>query len=210
MLEVHNLHLWRGDTHLLRGIGFTLGAGQLLQLAWPNGAGKTSLLRCLAGFLYAEEGFIRWQGVDISRRRQPLYRDLAYLGYETALKPELTVLENLHLVCAMRRRVGAEQIAQQLQRLGLAPALHGRTVRGLSAGQQRRAALARLALWDASLWMLDEPASNLDAQGQQVLCELLALHLAQGGCAIVATHQPLAVAGEGVASRVWAQLGQPP
>ncbi len=206
MLEVSNLHLWRGDTHVLRGVSFTLGPGQLLQLTWANGMGKTSLLRCLAGFLHAEEGAILWRGTDLSRRREALYRDLAYLGHETALKQDLTVMENLRLACAMRCGVQPEQIQIQLDRIGLVPSARDRPVRGLSAGQQRRAALARLALWDARLWMLDEPASNLDARGQGALTTLLSTHLAEGGCAIVATHQPLAV--EGVQSRIWSQPGE--
>ncbi|MGC4027924.1 MAG: heme ABC exporter ATP-binding protein CcmA [Steroidobacteraceae bacterium] len=208
MLEVSNLHLWRGDTHLLRGIGFRLGAGQLLQLTWPNGTGKTSLLRCLAGFLHAEEGVIHWHGLDISRRRQGLYQNLAYLGHETALKQDLTVMENLRLACAMRCGAQPGEIEAQLDRLGLAASARERAVRSLSAGQQRRAALARLGLWGASLWMLDEPASNLDARGQAALTGLLAAHMQNGGSAIVATHLPLAV--EGVDGRIWQQPGEAP
>lgn len=201
MLEVSNLHLWRGETHLLRGICFGLAAGELLQLTWPNGTGKTSLLRCLAGFLHAEEGVIRWRGADISRRREALYRDLAYLGHETALKQDLSVMENLRLATAMRCGADDTSIAAQLARLELPVTARDRPVRGLSAGQQRRAALARLALWDASLWMLDEPAANLDARGQRALVDLLAEHLRAGGCALVATHQPLDLPG--LAGRVW-------
>jgi heme exporter protein A len=201
VLEVGNLHLWRGETHLLRGIGFELVPGQSLQLTWPNGTGKTSLLRCLAGFLHAEDGHIRWRRADVTRRRDALYRDVAYLGHETALKQDLTVLENLHLACAMRCGVRPGEIEAQLHRLGLPEAAWERPVRSLSAGQQRRAALARLASWDATLWLLDEPASNLDAGGQQALSGLLRDHLADGGIVLAATHMPLDLAGAD--SRIW-------
>jgi heme exporter protein A len=201
MLEVDNLHLWRGETHLLRGIGFSLAPGQALQLTWPNGTGKTSLLRSLAGFLHAEEGRIAWKGHDVSRGREPLYRELAYLGHETALKQDLTVSENLRLACAMRCGVRKGEIEAQLHGLGLAEGAWGRPVRSLSAGQQRRAALARLALWDATLWLLDEPASNLDAGGQDALSGLLREHLASGGMALLATHLPLELPGAD--NRLW-------
>lgn len=207
MLEVDNLHLWRGQTHLLRGIGFSVAPGQALQLTWPNGTGKTSLLRCLAGFLHAEEGSIRWRGQDTRHHRDAFHRDLAWLGHETALKQDLTVIENLRLGCAMRCGATSAQIAAQLDALGLEPAARDRPVRSLSAGQQRRAALARLALWDAALWMLDEPATNLDARGQAALVETLRTHLRGGGSAILATHQPLAL--DGADSRIWAQPAAP-
>jgi heme exporter protein A len=201
VLEVSNLHLWRGHTHLLRGVGFTLKPGQALQLTWPNGTGKTTLLRCLAGFVHAEEGSIRWRGHDLSRRRDALHRDLAYLGHETALKQDLSAMENLRLSCAMRCGASVQAIAQQLDALGLEPGARERPVRSLSAGQQRRTALARLALWDAALWLLDEPAANLDAPGQSALCEALLTHLRGGGSVLVATHQPLAL--ERADNRVW-------
>ena len=206
MLEVRNLHLWRGDRHVLKGLGFTLVAGEALQLLWPNGTGKTSLLRSLAGFLHAEEGTVHWRGADLTRDRFWLYRDLAYLGHETGLKPDLTATENLQLACAMRCGAAPGQIETVFDELGLDASMRSRPVRSLSAGQQRRAALARLVLWDATLWLLDEPASNLDAAGQAVLSRLLAYHLRGGGAAIIATHQLLALPGAN--TRSWAHPGE--
>ena len=95
MLEIANLHLWRGDRHLLKGVQLSLGRGELVQMLWPNGTGKTSLMRCVAGFLHAEEGDIRWKGVATARSRDAFHRDLAWLGYEANLKSDLTVMENL-------------------------------------------------------------------------------------------------------------------
>ena len=208
MLEVNNLHLWRGERHLLKGIGLRIAPGQILQLLWPNGAGKTSLLRCIAGFLHAEEGAFRWRGADVTRNRDALYRDLAYLGHDTALKADLTVIENLRFACAMRCGSQPAETSALLTRLGLEAETQQRPVRSLSAGQQRRVALARLALWDATLWLLDEPASNLDAKGQARLAELLTAHLQAGGMALIATHQALSLPG--VDSRSWLQPGEAP
>jgi heme exporter protein A len=192
-LEVHKLHLWRGDKHLLRGVSFALEAGQSLQLLWANGTGKTSLLRCLAGFLHAEEGDIHWGGKAVHEDRDAFHWDLAYLGHDTALKADLTALENLRFACALRASRSHAQLQSALESVGLAKIDPRQPVRSLSAGQQRRVALARLSLWNAKLWLLDEPASNLDAAGQAVLEELLKLHLESGGAAILATHHALAL-----------------
>jgi heme exporter protein A len=190
-LEVHKLHLWRGDRHLLRGLSFALDAGTALQLLWPNGTGKTSLLRCLAGFLHAEEGRIIWKGQAVHADRDAFHWDLAYLGHDTALKADLTALENLRFACALRAPRGDAELQRSLEAVGLSKIDPRQPVRSLSAGQQRRVALARLSLWNAKLWLLDEPASNLDAAGQAVLEGILKSHLESGGAAILATHHAL-------------------
>jgi heme exporter protein A len=190
-LEVHNLHLWRGDKHLLRGLAFTLNAGSALQLLWPNGTGKTSLLRCLAGFLHAEEGQIRWDGKPVRADRDAFNWAMAYLGHDTALKVDLTALENLRYACALRAPRREDELQAALNAVGLSRLDPRQTVRTLSAGQQRRVALAKLSLWNAKLWLLDEPAANLDAAGQQVVEGLLKSHLEAGGAAILATHHAL-------------------
>lgn len=189
MLEVTTLHLWRGDRHLLKGLGFTLDAGQLLQLLWPNGTGKTSLLRCIAGFLHAEQGEVRWRGKPVQADPQSFHWDLAYLGHESALKGELSAEENLRFACALRAKRSGDELRTALQAVGLADVARQLPVRSFSAGQRRRVALARLSLWGAKLWLLDEPATNLDAAGQAVFESLLRQHLAAGGAAIVATHR---------------------
>ena len=201
LLQVTQLHLWRGDRHLLRGLDFAVASGELLQLLWPNGTGKTSLLRCLAGFVHAEEGEIRWNGQSIRDDRSDFHWALAYLGHENALKDELSAQENLRFACALRTRHDAARLDQALDTVGLGRIDPALPVRSFSAGQKRRVALARLALWDARLWLLDEPVTNLDAAGQAVFEKLLSLHLAAGGAAIIATHRQIDLPG--AACRYW-------
>ena len=206
MLEVTKLHLWRGERHVLQGLCFSLKAGQALQLLWPNGAGKTSLLRCIAGFLQPESGSIHWEGRATDFDAQAFCRDLAYLGHDLALKGDLTAAENLRYGLAVRRRVAPALIREALTGVGLGDYLE-EPVRRLSAGQQRRVALARLSLWGARLWLLDEPVSNLDAAGQAVVIEALGRHLAAGGAALLSTHQPLPLPQSGC--RHWVSPGEP-
>ncbi len=198
VLEVRQLHLWRGARHLLQGLGFSLACGQALQLLWPNGTGKTSLLRCIAGFLHAESGEILWKANAVARDWTGFHRELAYLGHEAALKGDLTALENLRYSVGLRSRVHDAQLRDALQIAGLGHLDPDQPVRSFSAGQQKRVALARLSLWNAPLWLLDEPAANLDASGQAVLTGFLAQHLQAGGAVLLATHQALDLPGADV------------
>jgi heme exporter protein A len=200
VLEVSGLHLWRGDRHVLKGVSLRLQAGEALQMLWPNGVGKTSLLRVVAGLLPAESGTVQWNGQSTTTEFDAFAHDLAYLGHDLALKADLTVAENLRYALGLRRAWNADLVHTTLQRLGIEP-LADRLVRQLSAGQQRRAALARLLLWDARLWLLDEPAANLDAAGQAQVVAVIEQHLAAGGCVLLSTHQALPVE-QGI-NRLW-------
>jgi heme exporter protein A len=189
-ITAENLHLWRGEAHVLRGVSFSVGAGECLQVTGANGSGKTTLLRALCGLAPLEEGHVHWRGADIAADLQAYHGELAYLGHDNGLKGDLTPAENLRYSVGLRRQVSRDEIAAALAHAGV-DAARGIPLRRLSAGQRRRVALARLPLMHAALWLLDEPGSNLDAAGQSVLAQLLDVHTSAGGLAVVATHQPL-------------------
>jgi heme exporter protein A len=189
-LTADNLHLWRGEQHVLRGVEFVLAGGQCLQVTGANGAGKTTLLRALCGLVPLEEGRICWRGQDIDADREAFHSELGYLGHDNGLKGDLTAAENLRFAARLRRQVQSAEVLAALTRVGVGE-LAGQRLRRMSAGQRRRVALARLMLLGGALWILDEPGSNLDARGQTLVCDILLQHLQSGGAAVVATHQPL-------------------
>lgn len=191
-LKAENIWFYRGDYPVIRDLSFALSAGQCLQIRGPNGAGKTTLLRVLAGLLQAEEGGVHWQGQPIGGRHSEFLASLAYLPHQPPLKAELTGAENVQFAVGLRRRCTGQEIRASLQRVGAA-AFADRPVRSLSAGQRRRIAFAALRLDPARLWLLDEPTTNLDTEGQAMVSELLEQHLADGGLSVAATHQPLAL-----------------
>ena len=191
-LKGENVHLWRGDHHVLRGVGFQVRGGECLQLTGANGAGKTTLLRTACGLAYPEGGEITWCGQNIRQDLQAFHAQLAYLGHEPPLKTELTARENLEYWVGVRRLLTDEELDHALRRVG-AEQWADRPVRTLSAGQKRRAALAGLTLMRVPLWLLDEPTTNLDAEGQTLVGALIAEHLQAGGLALAAVHHELAV-----------------
>jgi heme exporter protein A len=190
MLKVSGLHLWRGDRHVLRGVSFEGVPEKCVLLTGRNGAGKTSLIRVIAGLLEAEEGDVTWRGQSVRSNRHAFHSELAYLGHEPPLKGDLTARENLRFLVGIRRSVTAAEIDASLTRTG-ASAFADRPVRMLSAGQRRRVALAGVALSQTMLWLLDEPTTNLDADGQQLVCDLIDEHLGRGGLVVAAVHHAM-------------------
>ena len=182
-LRATGLAVLRGDRLVLRGIDLSLGRGGALLLTGRNGAGKSTLLRALAGLCPLAAGRVQWDGADAFGEISAHARRIAYLGHQDALKPGLTVLENLRLAAWTRGRDSLPALAA----FGL-DRLAGLPVRLLSAGQRRRAALARVLLTAAPLWLLDEPSLGLDAAAIDRLGAVLAAHRAQGGMVVATTH----------------------
>ena len=191
--EVRGVGLWRGDRCLCRELSFGLVPGAILQLAGPNGAGKTSLIRTLAGIGRLDEGQILWKGED-ARRSSAYLGELIYIGHHNGLKAHLTPRENYTFYQSIAHRPTDVSADDALARCGIA-ALKDRPVALLSMGQKRRAALARLFAARARLWLLDEPLASLDADGVELVADLLKTHVSGGGMAILVTHQPVAVPG---------------
>lgn len=193
-LRGERLHLWRGERHVLQGVDLALGRGEALEVRGANGAGKTTLLRTLATLAWPEEGRVLWNGVDVRRDLPSFHSAIAYVGHESPLKGDLTAQENLLYWVGIRRSLTPETLSKSLERVGGAR-WKDRPVRTLSAGQRRRVALAGLVGLGASLWLLDEPTTNLDDEGQQLVSELIQEHTARGGMAVMAIHHDLRLAG---------------
>ncbi len=193
-LELRDLACVRGRRKLFRGLNLALPPGQLLRVIGPNGAGKTSLLRMLCGLLAPAQGQVLWQGQPLQRVREDFHRQLIYLGHAAALKDDLSPLENLQVAL---RLGGVAPDEASAQRALVDAGLRGREhvpARTLSQGQRRRAALARLPLGQARLWILDEPFNALDSAAAAWLLGLIEGHLQRGGLAVLTSHQPVALA----------------
>ena len=193
-LEARNLACSRGAARLFRDVSFEATAGEWVALRGPNGSGKTTLLRCLAGLAHADAGEAIWNGVATAREREAFRAHLLYAGHLPGIKDDLSAEENLQSSLALRGVATDEgAMREALATVGLA-ARRKLPARKLSAGQRRRIGLARLSLDPAPLWMLDEPLTALDDEGQALFERLLARHLAQGGLAVISTHHALAPA----------------
>ena len=182
----------RGGRDVLSGLDFEISSGEALAVTGPNGSGKTSLLRIVAGLLALAGGSIDLDGGEAELN---LAEQAHYLGHRDALKPALSVLENLAF---WRRFLGGDTFDPRecLHKVGLDHAAH-LPAAYLSAGQRRRLSIARLLAVRRPIWLLDEPTSALDTAGQTLFADLTREHLTRGGLVLAATHAPLGIeAGE--------------
>ena len=192
-LAANALCLFRGDRCLFKHLEFSLQDGELLVIEGPNGSGKTSLLRGIAGLLEFESGELTWNGTAVRDSYQSFRADLVWLSHRVGFKADLNILENLAFEAGLRS-TDESRLHPVLERLSLTTLLE-LPFRVLSAGQQRRVALARMLLARARLWMMDEPFTNLDRAGQTLVVDLIGEHLAAGGLCVVASHQHLEIDG---------------
>lgn len=187
----------RGDRLVFTGVDFSLPAGGALLLRGPNGSGKSSLLRIMAGLLPAVAGTLTRGGEPVAAEPDAHRADLCYVGHLDAVKPTLTVLENLCFWAGLHDEDSGERVRAALHRFGIAH-LAGAPGRWLSAGQKRRLALARLLAAETGLWLLDEPTVALDVAAIAELEKVLAEHRAEGGMVVLSTHAEIDVPGAAV------------
>ncbi|WP_163558042.1 cytochrome c biogenesis heme-transporting ATPase CcmA [Halomonas sp. NO4] len=190
-LQARNLACERDDRWLFHGLDLDIRAGEIVRVEGPNGSGKTTLLKILSGQLADYEGELFWGDQPMRRAREAFLSSLLYLGHAPGVKAALTPLENLawYQALAGQSRDESSRLAA-LEAVGLA-GFEDIPAGQLSAGQQRRVALARLSLIPRPLWVLDEPFTAIDRDGVSALEQRLVAHARRGGCVLVTTHHEL-------------------
>lgn len=196
-LEAVDLECVRDDRVLFSSLRFCLEAGQLLLLEGRNGSGKTSLLRILCSIRLPEAGTVNWCGQDIFKLGADYHERLTYIGHKDGIKQDLTPQENLRMAQAMGKPNPRYSIDEVLDQFGLY-GFEDIPTRNLSAGQQRRLALARLLATDAPLWILDEPFTSLDKHGIEIFEGLMRQHTDGGGMIVLTTHHRVSLDGGGI------------
>ena len=189
MLNVSSLQCIRGDRCLFQDVGFSLETGELLHLHGHNGSGKTTLLRTLCGLVLPAAGEISWDGESIRELGEEFTQHVLYIGHKNAIKDDLTGLENLMISSVLDGYpIEEKQAWQALDDIGLM-GFEDLPTKVLSQGQKRRVALSRLLVTRAKLWILDEPFVALDKAAVALLQDVIRNHIAEGGMAILTTHQ---------------------
>ena len=188
ILKVENIAFERNDSLLFSPVSFTLDIGEALHLEGANGSGKTTIFRLVTRLLEPSQGNILYCGESIDKCRYDYLANLLFIGHQSALKGMLTVTENLRWLSPAT--TSTQKITDALQAMGLQGYGDVHCYQ-LSAGQQRRVALARLMTTQATLWYLDEPFAALDKQGVDHIESLMQAHLQQGGSILFSSHQDL-------------------
>ncbi|GJM12059.1 MAG: cytochrome c biogenesis ATP-binding export protein CcmA [Pseudohongiella sp.] len=190
MLAARELFCERDDRVLFKNLDFDLSEGQVLQIQGSNGSGKTTLLRIICGLNDSYQGSITWYGQEVEEQAASFFSSLLYIGHRVGVSKVLTPIENLRWSCSLKQAVSDEQIMAALKEVGLR-GFEESPCFTLSAGQQQRVSLARLIISPASLWILDEPFTTLDAKGVAQLEKLLQRQAQAGGAVMVTTHHSL-------------------
>ena len=185
---VNDLRFERDDIAVINDACLTLNNGEILQIEGPNGSGKTTLLRILTTALQPSGGEILYQGQILSKCRFDYLSNILFLGHQSVLKLTLTAEENLSWITS--ELPGSISVLNALERVGLR-GYSDIPCHSLSAGQQRRVALARLLLSSAKIWFLDEPFAALDGQGVKFVEQCMERHVNGGGAVMLTTHQPI-------------------
>lgn len=192
-LQLQGISCVKKDRILFENVSAGIAGGELLHLTGPNGAGKTSLLRIIAGLSQAESGDVLWNNEPIAQCRDVFHEQLVYVGHKAGINGHLSAIENLQFWCDQRNSKPLEEIIRVLGIVGLV-GVEDIPTKDMSAGQQRRVALARLWLSSGSLWILDEPFTSLDVKGIALLEELIVNHLSNNGLVVMTSHQAVSIA----------------
>ena len=191
LISATSLTCIREDRLLFDQLNIEINAGDIVQVEGPNGSGKTSLLRILAGLSQPFEGEVFFSGQSINQSQEEFHQNLLYLGHLPGVKGEMNAQENLSFNLALHGFVNdSTDITKTLAKVNLT-GFEDSLASHLSAGQHRRISLARLYKSNARIWILDEPFTAIDKQGVHGLEQLFKAHINQGGCVILTTHQDL-------------------
>jgi len=187
ILEVTNISLSRAQNLVVRDLSFSVLGGEIIQLSGSNGSGKTTILRALAGLIMPDNGRVARLGEKVGNITTSS-NSMVYIGHRHGLEENLSPLENLNFLSQVSTPSPVRDGVSVLGTLGLKTSMHVPTAR-LSAGQKQRVSLARLLMFDAPLWLLDEPFTALDTSSKKQLENMIDAHLDRKGAVVLATHQ---------------------